>query len=63
MTLSPRELEVCRAIVNGRLNKQIADEQGRALGTIKSQIKVLMLKTGQRTRTSLAVWAVRQGIE
>lgn len=62
MNLTQREQEVCKAIVAGKMNKQIAYEQGRSYGTIKTQVKILMLKTGQRTRTALAVWAVRQGI-
>jgi len=62
MRLTPREIEICRAIAQGKMNKQIASDSGRSIYTIRAQIGSLLLKTGQRNRTQVAVWAVRNGV-
>ena len=61
MNLTPRESEVLSAIIAGKMNKQIAAEQGRALGTIRTQITTLLRKVGVRSRVELVVWAIRSG--
>jgi len=61
MNLTPRESEVLTAIIAGKMNKQIAAEQGRALGTIRTQITTLLRKVGVRSRVELVVWAIRSG--
>jgi DNA-binding NarL/FixJ family response regulator len=61
-TLSPRETDVCKAIVAGRQNKEIARDHGLSVGTIKTHIDNMLRKTGVRNRVELAVWAVRNGI-
>ena len=58
MNLTPRESEILAAIIAGKMNKQIAREQGRALGTIRTQITTLLRKVGVRSRVELAVWGV-----
>jgi FixJ family two-component response regulator len=43
-SLSPREREVFTLVVAGKLNKQIADNFGTSIGTIKVQRKRVMVK-------------------
>lgn len=62
MNLTPTEMAVCKAIVAGRQNKEIARDQGRAVGTIKVHIDSMLRKVGVRNRVQLAVWAVQNGI-
>ena len=55
-TLTPREREVLKHVVTGRLNKQIACD----LGTVEKTIKVhrcrMMQKLGLRTVADLVRW-------
>lgn len=52
-TLSPKELEVFRLVVNGMLNKQIASKRGTVLQTIKVQRARVMQKMQVKTVTEL----------
>jgi DNA-binding NarL/FixJ family response regulator len=60
--LSPRELDVVRLIVDGLGNQEIADRLGVSRRTIHAHVANLMRKTNTRTRTQLAVHALRAGI-
>jgi len=61
-TLSPRELEVFRLVVNGMLNKQIATKRGIALQTIKVHRSRVMRKMQARTVTELIHSARKIGL-
>jgi len=61
-TLSPRELEVFRFVVNGMLNKQIASKRGTALQTIKVHRGRVMQKMHAKTVTELIHLAQQCGI-
>ncbi len=61
-TLSPRELEVFRLVVNGMLNKQIALKRGTALQTIKVHRGRVMQKMQAKTVTELILFAQKAGI-
>jgi FixJ family two-component response regulator len=51
--LTPREREIFDRIVNGKLNKQIADELGIALRTVKAHRAQLMIKLGVSSAAEL----------
>lgn len=61
-TLSPKELEVFRMVVNGMLNKQIAFKRGTALQTIKVHRSRVMKKMQAKTVTELIGFAQKVGI-
>ena len=61
-TLSPRELEVFRLVVNGMLNKQIATQRGTALQTIKVHRGRVMQKMQAKTVTELIHLAQKAGV-
>jgi FixJ family two-component response regulator len=54
-TLTPREKEVLRWVITGKLNKQIAD----ALGTSEKTIKVHRSRVMQKTKVSSVAELVR----
>jgi two-component system NarL family response regulator len=60
--LSPRELEVLRLVVQGRLNKEIADALGLAEITIKQHVSSILNKLGVADRTQAATAAIQRGI-
>ena len=55
--LTPREREVFERIVAGKLNKQIADELGTGLRTVKAHRAQLMVKLGVATAGELGTLA------
>ncbi len=61
-TLSPRELEVFRLVVNGMLSKQIALKRGTALQTIKVHRSRVMQKMQAKTVTELIQFAQKAGL-
>lgn len=61
-TLTDRELEVLRLIVEGRANKEIADVLGLAEVTIKLHVGNLLAKLGVQDRTQAATAAIHRGI-
>lgn len=60
--LSARELEVVRLIVDGLSNREIAERLVISARTVQSHLEAAMEKTGTRTRTQLAVAALRAGL-
>jgi two-component system, NarL family, nitrate/nitrite response regulator NarL len=60
--LTPRELEVVKAIVAGESNRDIADRFGISQQTVKHHLSSVFDKTGVSTRLELALLAIRQGI-
>jgi DNA-binding NarL/FixJ family response regulator len=60
--LTPRELEILCAMVDGLTNKQIGDKFGISAETVKEHVQHLFRKIGVSDRTQAAVWAVRKGM-
>jgi FixJ family two-component response regulator len=61
-TLSPRELEVFRFVVQGMVNKQIASKRGTSIQTIKIQRGRVMYKMQARNLIELIHFAQKVGI-
>lgn len=61
--LSPREKDVLKGIVKGNTYAEIASSLGVAYDTVKTITNRLRAKTGQKSKTSLAVWAERNGVK
>jgi two-component system response regulator DctR len=53
-TLSAREVEVMELILEGQLNKQIADRLGIAIRTVEVHRSRVLQKTGARNSVDLA---------
>ena len=49
------ELKVLRLVVAGERDQDIADELGVSINTVRTHLRVMMDKTGIRSRTALAV--------
>lgn len=60
--LSPRELEVLRAIAEGKMTKQIAEEQGRSIYTIENQRRRILRKTGFSSVAQITLLALELGL-
>jgi FixJ family two-component response regulator len=58
-TLTPREFEVLKGIIAGRLNKQIASQLGTTEGTIKVHRGRVMEKMGATSVPELVILAQR----
>jgi DNA-binding NarL/FixJ family response regulator len=61
--LSESEMDTLRLVANGYTNREIADELGYSVGTIKNRVQALIEKLGVSDRTQAAVTAVRAGLE
>ncbi|WP_055587404.1 helix-turn-helix transcriptional regulator [Streptacidiphilus griseoplanus] len=61
--LSPRELEVVRLVLQGKTNRQIAQELSRSPSTVAAQLKSAMRKHGVTSRTALAVSVTQAGLD
>ena len=60
--LTPREVEVLRAIAEGRSNAEIARELYITEGTVKTHINKLFAKAGLRDRAQAVTFAFRHGL-
>ncbi|GEM88287.1 DNA-binding response regulator [Meiothermus granaticius NBRC 107808] len=60
--LTKRELEVLRLIAEGLSNKQIAQDLGISLSTVKTHVEELLAKLSVSDRTQAAIRALRQGL-
>jgi len=60
--LSPRELEVLKAVAAGKSNKEIGVQLFIPEGTVKTHVESLLDKLGAATRTSAVKAAVRRGL-
>jgi DNA-binding CsgD family transcriptional regulator len=56
--VSERELEVCRLIAQGKMNKEIADVLGISLRTVQNHVAHIFDKLGLHSRAGVAVWLV-----
>ncbi len=61
-SLSPRELDVTRLVVQGLTNRQIAAELVLAEKTVENHIGRILTKLDLRSRTQLAAYAVEHGL-
>ena len=59
--LSNREMEVLSLIVQGLLNKEIADALNISITTVITHRKNIMEKLGMRSVSQLTIYAVMQG--
>jgi DNA-binding NarL/FixJ family response regulator len=59
--LSPRELEVVRAVARGRTNAEIAAELYVSLSTVKTHLTNIQTKLSARNRVEIAAWAWEHG--
>jgi len=60
--LSPRELEVLKAVAAGKSNKEIGVQLFITEGTVKTHVASLLVKLGAAGRTSAIREAVRRGL-
>ena len=60
--LTERELDVLRLLAEGLTDREIAERLYLSLSTVRYHVNNLISKTGQSSRTELAVNAVRSGI-
>jgi len=61
--LTEREIEITRLIVQGKNNKQIAQELYISESTVKNHISNIMYKLSLKNRTELVAIAVRESIQ
>ncbi len=61
-SLSPRESEVLRLIVQGRSNREIAASLGITEATVKCHVTTILGRLGVADRTQAAVSALQRGI-
>ncbi|MGH9173918.1 MAG: helix-turn-helix domain-containing protein [Vicinamibacterales bacterium] len=61
--LSPRALDVVRGIVEGKSNQVIAAIPFISPNTVTNHVTNILNKLGLDSRTAVATWAVRQGID
>lgn len=60
--LTSREIEIIQMIVFGKSNKEIASSLFMTEGSIRNLISTILLKVNLKSRTQLAVFAVRHNI-
>jgi DNA-binding NarL/FixJ family response regulator len=60
-TLTRRERDVLRLLVEGDSNREIAERLGIREQTVKDHVSALLKKFDARSRVALAVAAVRRG--
>jgi DNA-binding NarL/FixJ family response regulator len=60
-SLTPRELEVLRALAEGLSDKEIAERLYLGLGTVRSHVVNILKKLGVHSRLQALVFAIRHG--
>ncbi len=61
-SLTDRELEVLKAVANGKSNAEIADELHMSVATAKTHVSRILTKLDARDRTQLVVIAFQTGV-
>jgi DNA-binding NarL/FixJ family response regulator len=59
VSLTQREVEVVKYLVDGLRNKEIGDEMDISYETVKEHVQHILRKVGVTDRTQAAVWALR----
>ncbi|HEY3062306.1 MAG TPA: LuxR C-terminal-related transcriptional regulator [Chloroflexota bacterium] len=62
LLLTQREREVATRIAEGCSNRQIARELVITNSTVERHVANILSKLGMRSRSQVAVWAVREGL-
>lgn len=57
-----RELQILKAVANGKTDAEIAEQLHLSFYTVKQHIQKIRRKTGFSNRTELAVRAIESGI-
>ncbi|MEV4145659.1 response regulator transcription factor [Amycolatopsis sp. NPDC049691] len=60
--LTPRELDVVKAVARGATNDEICRSLVVSLPTVKTHIGAVKRKLGARNRTEIAIWAWESGL-
>ncbi|MFC6357162.1 response regulator [Luethyella okanaganae] len=60
--LTPRELDIVRALGQGQTNAQIAGHLHLEPGTVKAHLSRIMAKLDLQGRVQLVIWAFRNGL-
>ncbi|WP_103384026.1 response regulator [Pseudonocardia dioxanivorans] len=60
--LSPREIDVVRAVARGRTNAEIAADLFVSLSTVKTHLTNVQAKLGARNRVEVAAWVWEHGL-
>lgn len=60
-SLTPREVQVARAVARGLTNTEVSTELGVSLATVKTHLATAQRKIGARNRTETAIWAWENG--
>jgi len=60
--LTERELSIVKLIGSGKTNQEIAEELYLSVGTVKNNLTQILMKTGFRDRTQVAIYAVKTGL-
>ena len=58
--ISDRELQVCRLIAHGKMNKEIAAVLGISVRTVQNHVAHIFDKLGVHSRSGVAVWLVER---
>lgn len=62
LPLTPRERTIVRLVGEGLSNREIADELGLSVGTVKNHISQILQKLELRDRTQLAIYALKHDL-
>ena len=62
VTLTPRQLQLRRALASGRTNKELAHDLGISQATVKSYLKELYERLGVSSRAGAVAYGLRQGL-
>lgn len=62
ISLSPRQLQLLRALAAGRTNKELAHELGISEATAKSYLKDLFARLGVSSRAGAVAYGMRHGL-
>ena len=62
VTLTPRQLQLLRALASGRTNKELAHQLGISQATVKSYLKELYERLGVSSRAGAVAYGLRQGL-
>lgn len=62
VSLTPRQLQLLRALASGRTNKELAHDLGISEGTVKSYLKELYERLGVSSRAGAVAYGMRRGL-